>query len=202
MLQQGDDLMNLINFNKISAIAMIVGITVCAVPKSAQAGLLQYSGSPNAGETFIKFQLDNNVPDSQGYPSNTGLFVGAIQDARYSCIPESISLCNGKQRIRFQPGNITASSITSLNDIKNYPGDNSYIGGVKYEVRLNSKNSSDFLEFGILVKPSQVNTVNSLSVLTPSVLKSSDTYVGVRSLNSQNGFFIGAGSNFTAVSHQ
>ncbi|MFB2983056.1 hypothetical protein [Microseira sp. BLCC-F43] len=187
------------NFKKVAAVATVFTIATCLVPDSTQAVRLEFSGSPNTGETYLDFNLDTSILDSANAP-NIGSFLGAIQNASYRCSENSISFCGGQRQIFFNPGNLQASPIVSLADLNNYPAADRFIGGVKYEARLDSPSSSDFIEFGILVGPSGFDLINSLSELSSVFINNrSDVYVGVRDLNSQDGFFIGAGSRFEVI---
>jgi hypothetical protein len=182
------------NLKKVAAVATVFTIATCLVPESAQAVRLQFSGSPNTGETFLDFNLDTSILDSANEP-NIGSFQGAIQNASYRCREDKISLCGGQPQIFFNPGNLQASPIVSLDDV-NPP----IIDVVKYEARLDSRSSSDFIEFGIWVRPSGFDIINSLSELSSIFINNpSDVYVAVRSLNSQDGTFFVAGNRFEVI---
>ena len=134
------------NFKKVAAVATFLTTMVCLVPESAQAVRLRFSGAPNDDKSTLVFILDTSILDAANDP-NIGSFPGAIQNANYSCTTEnSISVwCGGQPQILFNPGNLQASPIVSLADLNNYPADDSFIGGVKYEARLDSPSSSDFM---------------------------------------------------------
>jgi hypothetical protein len=194
--------LSLDNFKHVTTTVAIFAFAAFLLPESAQAQRrpppLSYSGSPNAGETFLDFNLDTSVRDSKRKDPNIGLFKRAIEDGKYRCRKDSIAFCNGKEKIYFKRGNLNASPIISADDVKDYPSGDSFIGGVKYEAMLESNKSSDFIEFGILVKKpaTNIDIINSLSGLREVLKDSSSSYVGVRSLNAKDGPFIGAGSGF------
>jgi hypothetical protein len=158
---------------------------------------LRHSGSPNGGESFLEFNIDTNVVNTSSSPEVLGLFENAITDAKYRCSPESRFFCNGKNEINLKPGTLRAERI--ITDLIDYPND--YLGGVKYEARLESIDSSDFYEIGILVKPNEsIDILTSLRNLRDVIISSTDisstaiSYVGVRTVNATDGFFIGSGS--------
>ncbi|MBW4630400.1 MAG: hypothetical protein KME30_00415 [Iphinoe sp. HA4291-MV1] len=206
-------LMSLNNLKKVLAVGTVLTVAACFIAESAQAqageevnldqleNLFRYSGSPNAGATDFEFILKTSVTDSDTDP-NLGKFPGAIRDAKYTCITKNfLPGCDTAGKVfLFEPGELTASLITSDN-VTNYLAGEGFIDGVKYEARLNSVNSPDFIELGILVKPSgNLDLINSLSNLKSVIIDdTSSFYVGVRDLNSQNGFFTGVVSRFTAI---
>ncbi len=190
-------------FKKIIAVVTVLTTISCLVPKSAEAILLRYSGSPNSGVSSLTFTLDTSVPPETTSDSNVVLFPEAIQEAEYRCTGGTLLFClNEDREISFLAGTLRASRITTETDLNGYPSSNSFIGGVKYEATLNSQSSSDFIEFGILVnQSSSFDLINSLSALGSLLTNDggSDSYVGIRAPNSKEGSFIGAGSNFKVV---
>ena len=99
--------MNLNNLKKSITVATVLTIAACLVPKSAQAVILKFSGTPNQ-TTPITFNLDASVENSDP-DSNEGLFKGAVQEATLVC-NESIdsSLCSLGEDLFFNPGDLTA----------------------------------------------------------------------------------------------
>jgi len=149
------------NFKTVAVVATVLTTISCLVPEYAQALSLRFSGSPNASETSLKFTLDTSVPGD-----SSGLFLGAIQEATYTCIESRSDLCAGNTEISFLPGDLQASQITdpSFGDLTNYPGE-SFIGGVKYEATLRDRDNN-FLKFAFFVPPTDSDLINDLSNLT------------------------------------
>ena len=152
---------NLNNFKTVAVVATVLTTISCLVPEYAQALSLRFSGVPNSSESSLDFTLDTSVPGD-----SSGLFLGAIQEATYTCIQSRIDLCAGISEISFLPGDLQASKITdpSFGDLTNYPGD-SFIGGVKYEATLRDRDNN-FLKFAFFVPPTDSDLINDLSNLT------------------------------------
>ena len=149
--------MNLNNFKKSITVATVLTIAACLVPESAQAIILKFSGSPNAGETFVDFTINTSIKDSNPAP-NKGLFKGAVQEATFTCSPDrnpSFNCTRKGEIFSFNSGDLTAS-LTSNNT-------------VQYEATLFDA-ASNVLTVGLLISPSGSNfntfdLINSLSNL-------------------------------------
>jgi hypothetical protein len=152
---------NLNNFKAVAVVATVLTTISCLVPEYAQALSLRFSGVPNSSESSLDFTLDTSVPGD-----SSGLFLGAIQEATYTCIEYRIDLCAGNTEIFFRPGDLQASQITesSLENFTNGPGE-SFIGGVQYEATLRDIDNN-FLKFAFFVLPNDSNLINDLSNLS------------------------------------
>lgn len=172
----------------------------CFVSESAHAIIkLRHSGSPNGGASFFEFNIDPSVPNTSP-TSNIGIFENAVQDAKYRCSPSALFFCNGNDEIILNQATLKASFINSSDDFADYPGGD-FIGGVKYESRIQAKDSPDFFDFLVLVKPdTSVDILNSLSNLS-NIIISGDarSYVGVRTINRATGFFIGSSGSLGTI---
>lgn len=184
-------------FKSVTVLAAVLAVISGIVPESAEAIILRFSGNPNSGETTLEFNLDTSVPNTSSEPDK-GVFEGAIKDAKYSCKVASWCTSSGtdKTEFYFSPATLYASQAEILPDNRSE---------ARYEAELRGQPpyESVFIQFFILViqdRPNSFNIIDSLSELSSLLINHpGNGQVNISNLNSKNGLFIGAGSNFQVV---
>jgi len=135
------------NFGNAIAVAAFLTMAISLHPESAQARnqcsvinpCPRLSGSPNAGE----FRLDFDI-DFSDLNSSTGFFPDVIQNAKYTACINGAGLSSGCPTFSlfFEPSYLISSLLPST--------DSKFPGGTSYETIVNDRNSN-FLKFTLFL---------------------------------------------------